>query len=64
VTSTFFPTLVDNAMLGLLVVGAFVIGCVSSLPGWALPGFGALGICLYLVANVHDNNFRDNYWCG
>ena len=63
-TPTFFPTLLDNAMLGLLLVGAIVIGYASSLPGWAVSGFGALGVCLYLVANLHDNNFRANYYWG
>jgi hypothetical protein len=61
-TPTFFPTLLDEAMLCLLAVGSVLIGYSSSLPSPAISGFGALGVCLFLVANLNDNNFRANYY--
>jgi hypothetical protein len=60
-TPTFFPNLLDKTMLGLLGLGSVLIGYRSSLPAPAVFGFGALGVCLFLLANLNDNNFRANY---
>jgi hypothetical protein len=61
-TPTFFPNLLDKSMLCLLLFGSVLIGYSSSLPSSAISGFGALGVCLFLSANLNDNNFRANYY--
>lgn len=59
-TPTMFPNLLDQSMLGMLLLGAFWMGYFCRLPAWIIGGYGALGMWLFLVANFHDNIFRAN----
>jgi hypothetical protein len=63
-TPTFFPDAFDKAMLVMLAIGAFVLARWSSLPGWCFVTFGAGGVALFLLANLNDNNFRENTNAG
>src|SRR5215210_3704338 len=57
-TPTFFPDRRDLTMLVVLAPAAFAMARWSSMPGWALGAFGAIGVALFLLANLNDNNFR------
>jgi hypothetical protein len=60
-TPTMFPNILDQSMLGVLLLGALCIGYFCQLPAWVVGGYGALGMWLFLIANFNDNNFRANY---
>lgn len=61
-TPTFFPTTLDWMVLVLFIPVTILMARYSSLPGWAFTTFGGLGVCLFLVANLDDNNFRANFY--
>lgn len=63
-TPSFFPDQNDKLLLGAMFLGSFLIGCFCSLPTWVRSAFGAVTVCLFLVANLNDNNFRANIYLG
>lgn len=63
-TPSSFPDHNDKLLLGAMFLGSFLIGCLCSLPKWVRSAFGAATVCLFLLANLNDNNFRANIYLG
>lgn len=63
-TPSFFPDHNDKLLLGAMFLGSFVIGYFCSLPTWVRSAFGAVTVCLFLLANLNDNNFSANIYLG